>query len=107
MPMEDDLITGDKRAIHVPMEKLNRVREELPEAQELVSMFGTQDSDLFNLGPIIEAISQERKANKQVLIEVEGFEDVMATKSRSIRRRSSNDITEAEETSLEGSPKSP
>ncbi|KAM1791930.1 hypothetical protein ACFX12_035840 [Malus domestica] len=70
-------------------------------------MLGTQNSDPFNLGPIIEAISRERKAKKRVLMEVERFEDVMATESRSIRRRSSNDITKAEETSLEGSPKSP
>lgn len=70
-------------------------------------MLGTQDSDPFNLRPIIEAVSWERKAKKRVLMEVEGFEDVTAMESRSIRRLSSNDITEVEETGLEGSPKFP
>lgn len=45
---------------------------------KLVPVGGTQDSNPFNLGPIIKVISRERKMRKRGLKEVEGFDAVLA-----------------------------
>ena len=75
------------------------------EGQEASSVVCTHDSDPFNLGPIIEAISRERTAKKRGLGEIEEHKFITSGIPIRVRQRATKDICEAEETSLEGSPK--
>ena len=52
-----------------------------------VAQSGTQDSDPFELGPIIAAVSRESRRRKRRITEVEGEVEVTGWDDRSIRHK--------------------
>ncbi|KAM1262966.1 hypothetical protein ACFX13_028699 [Malus domestica] len=68
---------------------------------------GTQDSDPFNLGPIIDAISREHSRKKRRNDEIEDSLGEDDGRVRRVRNKRVVMFSEAEETSREGSPWAP
>ena len=90
-----------------PGEQPTGSRGLFPEGQDMSSVGGNQDSDPFNLGPIIDAISKGTKSRKRG----QGALELHESTANGLKRRATQNTviiwSEAEETSLEGSPKSP
>ena len=71
-----------------------------------VMLGGFQDSDSFELGPIIEAVSREGGRRKRRLEDVEGAAEGIGEEARGSRHKRAIILSVAEETSREGSPRS-
>lgn len=68
---------------------------------------GTQDLDLFELGPIIAVVSRESRQWKRHIAEVVEEVEVLGGEDSSVQHKKAFIISKAEETSREGSPRSP
>ena len=82
-------------------------RRQDSDGQEVSSALSNQDSDLFNLEPIIAAVTKGIKSRKRVLEDSAINEPSTKCVQRRVKQRATKIWREAEETSLEGSPKSP
>lgn len=109
----NDPVNMDDEGFSIMKQQINdteRGQQEREEVQD-VELGGrgsneTQDSDPFQLGPIIAAISRESRRRKRRIEEVEEEVDGTDREVNSNGNKRALIFTEAEETSHEGSPRS-
>ncbi|KAM1018688.1 hypothetical protein ACFX2C_040285 [Malus domestica] len=104
--VEDGLLQGEEQMV----DDSSREQRQGGKGDAPVSIMGwggTQDSDPFNLGPIIDAISREHSRKKRRNDEIEDSLGEDDGRVRRVRNKMVVLFSEAEETSREGSPRAP
>lgn len=109
----NDPVNMDDEGFSIMNQQINDMERGQHEREEVqdVELGGrgsneTQDSDPFQLGPIIAAISRESRRRKRRIEEVEDEVDGTDREVNSNGNKRALIFTEAEETSHEGSPRS-